>query len=158
MDMERYANIGSKEWDRKHLIPGSNHRFWKGGNHSHWFHGERGLLPTTAWFIVVTTIRSQGEGNSWTAFLVKVSGHKLESSQTQIFVWFSALIFPFYKMLFMNRLKFSCFAHWNENPTYGIARPQPQFPHSCVCERFIYSQDRSTYFLQQNRQTDCGNI
>ncbi len=25
-------------------------------------------------------------------------------------------------------------------PFLGIARPQPQFPHSCVCERFIYSQ------------------
>ncbi len=43
-------------------------------------------------------------------------------------------------------------------PFLGIARPQPQFPHSCVCERFIQSQDRSTYFLQQNRQTDRGNI
>jgi hypothetical protein len=42
-------------------------------------------------------------------------------------------------------------------PVLGIARPQPQFPHSCVCERFIQSQDRSTYFLQQNRQTDHGN-
>ncbi len=58
-------------------------------------------------------------GESWTAFfLVKVSGHKLESSQTQVFVWFSALTFPFHKMLFMKRLKFSCFAHCNENPTY----------------------------------------
>ncbi len=28
----------------------------------------------------------------------------------------------------------------------GIVRPQSQFPHSCVCERFIYSQDRSIYF------------
>ncbi len=28
----------------------------------------------------------------------------------------------------------------------GIARPQPQFPHSCVCDRFIYPQDPSTYF------------
>ncbi len=28
----------------------------------------------------------------------------------------------------------------------GIARPQSQFPHSSVCELFIYSQDRSTYF------------
>jgi hypothetical protein len=28
----------------------------------------------------------------------------------------------------------------------GIARPKSQFPHSCVCERFIYSQDQSTYF------------
>ncbi len=39
----------------------------------------------------------------------------------------------------------------------GIARPQPQFQHSCVWERFILSQDRSTYFLQQNRQTDREN-
>jgi hypothetical protein len=30
-------------------------------------------------------------------------------------------------------------------PEKGIALPQSQFPHSCVCERFIYSQDRSTY-------------
>jgi hypothetical protein len=40
----------------------------------------------------------------------------------------------------------------------GIAWPQSQFPHSCICERFTYSQDRSTYFLQQNRQIDHGNI
>jgi hypothetical protein len=31
-------------------------------------------------------------------------------------------------------------------PFLGIARPQSQFPHSCVGERFIYSQDWSTYF------------
>jgi hypothetical protein len=31
-------------------------------------------------------------------------------------------------------------------PFLGIARPQSQFPHLCVCERFIYSQDWSTYF------------
>ncbi len=31
-------------------------------------------------------------------------------------------------------------------PFLGIARPQSQFPHSCVCEQFIYSQDRSAYF------------
>ncbi len=31
-------------------------------------------------------------------------------------------------------------------PEKGIAWPQSQFPHSLVCERFIYSQDRSTYF------------
>ncbi len=28
----------------------------------------------------------------------------------------------------------------------------------CVCERFLYSQDRSTYFLQQNMQIDCWKI
>ncbi len=43
-------------------------------------------------------------------------------------------------------------------PFLGIARPQSLFPHSCVCEQFIYSQDWSTYFLQQKRQTDPGNI
>ncbi len=31
-------------------------------------------------------------------------------------------------------------------PFLGIARPQSQFPHSCVCERFIHSQEWSTYF------------
>ncbi len=43
-------------------------------------------------------------------------------------------------------------------PFRGSARPRSQFPHSCVCERFIYSQDRSTCFLQQNRQINRGNI
>ncbi len=28
----------------------------------------------------------------------------------------------------------------------GIAWPRTQFPHSCVYERFIYCQYRSTYF------------
>ncbi len=52
-------------------------------------------------------------------------------------------------------------------PFMGIARTPSRFPHSCVCERFIYSQDRLT-FLQQNAdrsweyisrsQThECGN-
>jgi hypothetical protein len=31
-------------------------------------------------------------------------------------------------------------------PRKEIVRPHSQFPHSCVCERFIYSQDRSSYF------------
>ncbi len=31
-------------------------------------------------------------------------------------------------------------------PFLGIARPLSQIPHSCVCEHFIYSQDRPTYF------------
>jgi hypothetical protein len=43
-------------------------------------------------------------------------------------------------------------------PFLGIAPPQYQFPHLCVCERFIYSHDQSTYFLKQNSQTDPGNI
>jgi hypothetical protein len=29
-------------------------------------------------------------------------------------------------------------------PLLGIARPQSQFPHSCVCEGFIYALDLPT--------------
>ncbi len=43
-------------------------------------------------------------------------------------------------------------------PCLGIARPQSPCPHSCVCERFIYYKDGSTYFLQKNRQIERGNI
>ncbi len=46
-------------------------------------------------------------------------------------------------------------------PFLEIARPQPQFPHSCVCERFIYSQDRSTYVFPPAEKADPshrGNI
>ncbi len=43
-------------------------------------------------------------------------------------------------------------------PFLGIVQPQSQFPHLCVCERLIYSQDWSTYVLQQNRLFDCGDI
>jgi hypothetical protein len=55
------------------------------------------------------------------------------------------------------------YLHCNEKnhlciPILGIAKPQSQFPYSCVCERFLYFQDQSTYFLLQNRQINPGNI
>jgi hypothetical protein len=55
-------------------------------------------------------------------------------------------------------------------PRKGIAtRPQSQFPHSCVCERFLYSQDRSAYsnagkyverswkYINLSQTHECGN-
>ncbi len=48
--------------------------------------------------------------NSWTAVLVEVTEHKLEFSQTRVFVWFSTLIFLFYKILFIYWFEFSGFA------------------------------------------------
>jgi hypothetical protein len=33
-----------------------------------------------------------------------------------------------------------------EEEEKGMARPRTQLPHSWACERFLYSQDRSTYF------------
>jgi hypothetical protein len=43
-------------------------------------------------------------------------------------------------------------------PRKGIARPQSQFPHSFVCERFIYSHDGSAYSAALNIWTNPGNI
>ena len=55
--------------------------------------------------------------------------------------------------------------HCNENPILyslriGIAWPQSQFPLSWGCERFTVYVPRigPHIFLQQNRQTDPGNI
>ncbi len=45
-------------------------------------------------------------------------------------------------------------------PRKGIAQPQSQFPHSCVCEQstvFIPTIG-PPIFLLQNRQTDHGNM
>ncbi len=43
-------------------------------------------------------------------------------------------------------------------PRNEPSQPCSQFPHSCICERFIYSQYRSPFFLQHNRKTDSGNM
>ncbi len=39
-----------------------------------------------------------------------------------------------------------------------VTKPQSQFPHSCVCERFTYSYDRSAYSAAGNKWTDPGNM
>jgi hypothetical protein len=43
-------------------------------------------------------------------------------------------------------------------PRIGIARPQSQFPYSCVCERYIFSNDQSAYSAAGNMRTYPGNI
>jgi hypothetical protein len=43
-------------------------------------------------------------------------------------------------------------------PSLGIARPQSQFPHSCVCEHLYIPRIGPGIWLQQNRQTDPVNI
>ncbi len=52
----------------------------------------------------------------------------------------------------------------------GIGRPQSHFPHSCVCDRFIYSNDRSAYsavgkyvdrsfeYIIRSQKHECGNL
>ncbi len=54
-------------------------------------------------------------------------------------------------------------------PRKGIARPQSQFLHSCVCERFIYSHrsaysvagkyvDRSWEYINHSQKHECLNL
>jgi hypothetical protein len=55
------------------------------------------------------------------------------------------------------------FLHCTENsqkiiPRNETARPCSQFLHSYICDRFIYSQDRSAYFAVLSLQTDHWNI
>ncbi len=53
-------------------------------------------------------------------------------------------------------------------PREGIAWPQSQFAHSCVCERFTYSHDRSAFpvgkyvdrsweYINRSQTHECGN-
>jgi hypothetical protein len=64
-----------------------------------------------------------------------------------------------------SRQGFSCYTAKNQyrkfktnNPRKGIARPQSWFPHSCACERFIYSHDRSACSAAGYMWPDRGNI
>jgi hypothetical protein len=43
-------------------------------------------------------------------------------------------------------------------PRKGISGPQSQFPHSCVCERIIYSHDGSAFSAGGNMWTDPVNV
>jgi hypothetical protein len=43
-------------------------------------------------------------------------------------------------------------------PRKGLSGSQSQFPHSCVCERIIYSHDGSAFSAGGNMWTDPGKI
>ncbi len=43
-------------------------------------------------------------------------------------------------------------------PRKGIAWPQSQFSHPCVCDRLIYFHDRSAYSAAGKYVTDPGYI
>ncbi len=53
-------------------------------------------------------------------FQSRFLGLNFESSQARVFVWFFTFIFLFYKMLFMNRLKFSCSRIF----LFGVFKPE----------------------------------
>jgi hypothetical protein len=62
-------------------------------------------------------------------------------------------MFPMYEATTLQRKFHLCI------PFLGTAcAASVLIPHLWVCERFIYFLDRTTYFLQQNRQINGGNI
>jgi hypothetical protein len=58
----------------------------------------------------------------------------------------------------MHTAKTKCRKFETNIPRKGISGPQSQFPHSCVCERIIYSHDGSAFSVGGNMWTDPGNI
>ncbi len=79
------------------------------------------------------------------------SGHKLKSSQTRVCLVSALEPYPLWILYTATAMPF--IYSFSGNSAASV-----QFPHSCVYERFIYSQDQSTYFLQKNRQTHRVNI
>ncbi len=97
----------------------------------------------------------------------KHGGHRPQSLEIQGTTWNSGkVVIAQAKSSFVGLLFFQSSFLWRKNkfwhrfswstlqrkshlcipwPFLGIARLQSQFSHSCVCERSIYSQDRSTY-------------
>ncbi len=66
-----------------------------------------------------------------------------------IFSWPTHECFPYSKIPFMYSFSGNCAASCI-SPNFQI--------HVSVSDIYIYSQDRSTYFLRQNRQIDCGIV
>jgi hypothetical protein len=46
----------------------------------------------------------------------------------------------------------------NTENSKQILELQSQFPHSCVCERFLYTHDRFAYSAAGNMWSHLGNI
>ncbi len=60
------------------------------------------IFVIMTWILVwLTSLR----GNSGTQYWVGFFGQRLKSSATRVFVGVSTFVFPFYKMLFMKKLK-----------------------------------------------------
>jgi hypothetical protein len=59
---------------------------------------------------------------------------------------------------FRHTAKTKCRKFETNIPRKGISGPQSQFPHSCVCERIIYSHDGSACSAGGYMLTDPGNI
>ncbi len=68
------------------------------------------------------------------------------------------LYFDWYQNQNPYTAKTQCRTFETNIPRKGIVRPQSNFPRSCVCELFIYSQDRSAYSAAGYMRTYPGNL
>jgi len=72
--------------------------------------------------------------------------------------WFSVSLPPYSKTrIICKHCKCTVRKVWKNSNKWNCAASFPIL-HSCICERFIYSHDWFTNAIQQNRQTDRGNI
>ncbi len=72
--------------------------------------------------------------------------------------YFAVLLLKVSAWLSNHNAKTKCRKYETNIPGKGIAGPQSQFPHSCVCEGIVYSHDGSVFSAGGNMWTDPGNI
>ena len=86
-------------------------------------------------------------------YLAKCGCHFLELCQWDVSVSVSvkyleglAKVLPWFDFTFCSYTAKTKYRNFEKNiPRKGISGPQSQFPHSCVCEPFIYFHDRCAY-------------
>jgi hypothetical protein len=72
--------------------------------------------------------------------------------------YFAVLLLQVSAWLSNHTAKTKCQKFETNIPRKGILGPQSQFPHSCVCERIVYSHDGSAFSAGGNMWTNPGNI
>ncbi len=69
-----------------------------------------------------------------------------------------SLLYPTIAIFPTHTAKKKCRKFEANFPRKGISGPQSQFPHSCVCERIIYSHDGAAVSASSKTQThECRN-
>ncbi len=126
-----------------------------------WAVGSKTFANFTAWLACIKTIALMRLQNFRKEF-VNITGKPVQNIEFSILDIYS-------KSLFIRSSRYILYLRKNTHckepipkietniPRKGFGWPQSQFPHICVCERFIYSHHRSAYSAAGNMWTDPGN-
>jgi hypothetical protein len=106
------------------------------------------LLRTTATYTFWHFIK---EGNLYVFFMFQ---YVANSTTYMAPLLFNKLIH--YMLIYTAKTK--CRKFETNIPRKGIFGPHSQFPHSCICERIIYSHDGSAFSAGGNMWTNPGKI